>query len=326
MNDAALILSNFISILSIGVSLMLAFLCLVNIQGVNKYGNRWLGIFMLCLFSLYIDDSLIFIGIRGENTSVIILLNLSVSMFAPAFYYTVSYFITPDRPWKINDYFHTFWLSLIYFLFSSYLLYEKPSRGKKGMEFLTELVSSGFGILLYLQVLYYCILSWIKLRKHEINVCLFTSSIENVDLKWLKYLVICVLILASCFIINVIISAQNVNDFYQYLCILEFTYLAGFFAIAYFSMKQKEIYPFTKIHKNEILHTIIDDTSRKQGPKKLMDDQKLEELKTALLHLMESDKPFLDHELTLVKLASLMDISLHQLSYLINTGFDENFY
>ncbi|HEX8576272.1 MAG TPA: helix-turn-helix domain-containing protein [Flavobacterium sp.] len=41
---------------------------------------------------------------------------------------------------------------------------------------------------------------------------------------------------------------------------------------------------------------------------------------------MKNNKPFLDCELTLVKLASMMDISIHQLSYLINTGFDENFY
>jgi AraC-like DNA-binding protein len=52
----------------------------------------------------------------------------------------------------------------------------------------------------------------------------------------------------------------------------------------------------------------------------------MEELKSMLLHIMENNKPFLDCELTLVKLASMMDISLHQLSYLINTGFDDNFY
>ncbi|HEU4496042.1 MAG TPA: helix-turn-helix domain-containing protein [Flavobacterium sp.] len=90
-------------------------------------------------------------------------------------------------------------------------------------------------------------------------------------------------------------------------------------------MKQKEIYPFTKGQKIEILHA-IEDNSKKQEPKKLIEDGRLEELKTNLLHLMENDKPFLDCELTLVRLASMMGISLHQLSYLINTGFDENFY
>jgi AraC-like DNA-binding protein len=194
------------------------------------------------------------------------------------------------------------------------------------MAFLMEFVSGNFGILIYLQIFYYCALSWIKLKKHEINIRLFASAIENVDLKWLKYLVICVLIMASLFIIsNAIISFLNINDFYQYY-LFELPYLIGFFVIAHFSMKQKEIYPFTKLQKNEILHTIIEDTLKKQEPKKLIEDHKLEELKTALLRIMENEKPFLDCELTLVKLASMMDISLHQLSYLINTGFNENFY
>jgi AraC-like DNA-binding protein len=132
--------------------------------------------------------------------------------------------------------------------------------------------------------------------------------------------------MASIFIIGTaIISFLNINDFYQYY-IFELPYLTGFFSIAFFSMKQKEIYPFTKLQKNEILHTIIEDTSKKQEPKKLIEDYKLEELKSALLHIMENEKPFLDSELTLVKLAAMMDISLHQLSYLINTGFNENFY
>ncbi|HEX8576279.1 MAG TPA: helix-turn-helix domain-containing protein [Flavobacterium sp.] len=326
MNDAPAIFSNFISILSIGVSLLLSFLCLTNIQGVNKSGNRWLGVFMLCIFFLYIDDNLIISGMTMENPIIVILLNMSVCLFAPAFYYTVSYFITPDSTWKIKDYFHLFWLLLLYFLYSSYLLYKEPSQGKNGMALLMELTSGSFGILLYLQIFCYCMFSWIKLKKHEINIRLFTSAIENVDLKWLKYVVICVLIMASIFIIGTaIISFLNINDFYQYY-IFELPYLTGFFSIAFFSMKQKEIYPFTKLQKNEILHTIIEDTSKKQEPKKLIEDYKLEELKSALLHIMENEKPFLDSELTLVKLAAMMDISLHQLSYLINTGFNENFY
>jgi AraC-like DNA-binding protein len=91
-------------------------------------------------------------------------------------------------------------------------------------------------------------------------------------------------------------------------------------------MRQKEIYPFTKDQKHEILNSIVEDVSKVQEPKKLIEGQKLQELKTELLHLMKNDKPFLDCELTLVKLASMMDISMHQLSYLINTGFNENFY
>jgi AraC-like DNA-binding protein len=91
-------------------------------------------------------------------------------------------------------------------------------------------------------------------------------------------------------------------------------------------MKQREIYPFTTNQRNDIIYTVIKNNSKKQPQKKLIEDYRLEELKTVLQYIMENNKPFLDCELTLVKLASMMDILSHQLSYIINTGFNENFY
>ncbi|HEX8576273.1 MAG TPA: helix-turn-helix domain-containing protein [Flavobacterium sp.] len=321
MNNIPLILSDVITILTSGITLLIAFLCLINIQGVNKSGNRWLGIFMLCIFFYTIDFILMLTGMKIESAIIIVLLNISIYLFAPAFYYTVTYFITPDKPWKVKDYLHLFWLALFYILLSSYLLYEKPSRVKEGIHFLEILFSGYFGIVCCLQIFYYFTLSWIKLKKHEQNIRLFSSTIENIDLKWLKHIIVCISIMGLLFIINML---SNITGYYY--VVINLSYLIGFFAIVYFSMKQKEIYPFTTKQKNEIIYTTIKENSKKQEPKKLIQDQKLEELKTVLLHLMENEKPFLDSELTLVKLASMMNISLHQLSYLINTGFNENFY
>src|SRR5687768_5381941 len=114
MNDITDIFINIIIIFSAGISLFFALLCLANIQGINKSGNRWLGIFMLCIFFLYVDEVLIIAGMKIESAIVFILLNLSAFTLAPVFYYTVSYFITPDRLWKIKDYFHLFLFALFY--------------------------------------------------------------------------------------------------------------------------------------------------------------------------------------------------------------------
>jgi AraC-like DNA-binding protein len=40
---------------------------------------------------------------------------------------------------------------------------------------------------------------------------------------------------------------------------------------------------------------------------------------------MQSEKPFLDNELNLLKLAAHMQITIHTLSYVINEGYGENF-
>ncbi|HEY0055987.1 MAG TPA: helix-turn-helix domain-containing protein [Pedobacter sp.] len=321
MNVPSTAVSDLLSILSLGASLLLAFLCLMNTQKVNKSGNRWLGVFVSCIFFLYIDENLALAGFKIEHaTKSLIILNFTAFIFAPAFFYTVSYFIRPDRSWKIKDYFHLLTLGIIYLLLSTYLLFVEPLHAKEGPNFLLTLIASNFGVLYSLQIFYYCGASWVKLKKHENDVRLFTASIENIDLRWLKGVVICVIVMSLLFIINI-----SINLSYYY--IFELFYLVGIFIIASFSLKQKEIYPFTNAQTNEILHDLIQPSnSAKLESKKLIEDSKIEELKAILLHIMESRKPFLDCELTLVKLAAMMDISLHQLSYLINTGFDENFY
>ena len=41
---------------------------------------------------------------------------------------------------------------------------------------------------------------------------------------------------------------------------------------------------------------------------------------------MEKEKPYLDNELSLTKLAEALNITPHQLSFLLNEGFGQNFY
>ncbi|MEF9477974.1 helix-turn-helix domain-containing protein [Chryseobacterium sp. 1B4] len=41
---------------------------------------------------------------------------------------------------------------------------------------------------------------------------------------------------------------------------------------------------------------------------------------------MEIQKPYLDSELNLIRLAEMLSVSTHHLSYVINTGFGKNFF
>ncbi len=57
-----------------------------------------------------------------------------------------------------------------------------------------------------------------------------------------------------------------------------------------------------------------------------MTDEKVSELKEKLTSLMELEKPYLNPELTLKDLAVQFGITRNQLSYLINTSLNSNFY
>ncbi|WP_353485333.1 helix-turn-helix domain-containing protein, partial [Haliscomenobacter sp.] len=57
-------------------------------------------------------------------------------------------------------------------------------------------------------------------------------------------------------------------------------------------------------------------------PETEIDFQQKEQLRL----LLEEQKPYLDPELSLPKLAEMMACSTHELSHLINQGFERNFY
>jgi AraC-like DNA-binding protein len=55
-------------------------------------------------------------------------------------------------------------------------------------------------------------------------------------------------------------------------------------------------------------------------------DPRIEPFKDELIAFMEREKPYLDSELSLPKLAEQMNVSVHFLSQVINTSLNENFF
>jgi len=57
-----------------------------------------------------------------------------------------------------------------------------------------------------------------------------------------------------------------------------------------------------------------------------LDDRDLNSYKSQIRDFVESEKPYLDNELSIRKLASMLDMQPHHLSQVINSAFDMNFY
>ncbi|UPT68121.1 MAG: AraC family transcriptional regulator [Sphingobacteriales bacterium JAD_PAG50586_3] len=94
---------------------------------------------------------------------------------------------------------------------------------------------------------------------------------------------------------------------------------------AFHSLRQKEIYPFKEKAIEEII-SLSDEIEVSDAKKKIISDEELVNLKAQLTQFMLSQKPYLDSELTLVKLAELFGTTTHKLSYIINSGFNLNFF
>lgn len=309
-------MTTFISTLINGSSLLLAFLLLVRSRKVNTIGNRWFVAFVFSIFFLTLEDSLTVSSIGLNHDFISILLVWPIFLIAPVFYISVSYFINPNRQWKHKDYLHfvtglglVFYIIVVYGLFYKSELYESTA---------IIVLSTLINFVPILQILAYVAFSYREISKHQHNIVQYVSSVEKIDLKWLEYVTKGVFVIVLFWAIEIFFPLPEfVKGTFSLI------YLGGIFFIAYYSITQIEVFPFNKTKQAEMLEIVNENTGTK---KKLLTDQTLEEYKVSLNNLMSTAKPYLDSELSLSKLAIQSNVTPHLLSYVINNGYNENFY
>lgn len=316
-------MDQLISFFVAGTTLLLAFLIFANINQVNTRSNRWFGTFIVCVFIIQFNDLLEKTEFMKTRMLINDFLGLTDFIVAPVFYFSVLYFIQPNRKWRIKDNLHfAFAFILLLLLFVSLLIEVKPPTAvdKKNAAVILKV----FNLVFCFQVILYCLLAYKKITSYQKNLFLYTSNTTVINLKWLQKVVVCVLLITTIWLIDNVFKLAKTNILFDQFA--SSIYLSGFFFIAYYSLKQKEISPLNQQEKKEIDIIIKENFTVENNQKKLIPDVELQEMKLILIEVMNTKKPFLDPELSVFKLASQLDISSHQLSYIINKGFDENFY
>jgi AraC-like DNA-binding protein len=110
------------------------------------------------------------------------------------------------------------------------------------------------------------------------------------------------------------------DSFLQTTSITVWGFFLSSFYIASFAISQREIFPYRKEELADI-NEIINKNTQNEPIEEVSEisKKKLEEL-----FLIK--KPYLEPDLTLPKLAEMMQMTTHELSGLINNGFQKNFY
>lgn len=316
-------MDQIISFFVAGTTLLLAFLIFANINQVNQRVNRWFGSFILCIFFLQFNDLLEKTEFLKTRMPINDFLGIIDLIIAPVFYFSIAYFIQPNRKWRLKDNLHFAFgfIMLLLLLLSLVIDVKQPTTEVDKNNAAVIIVV--FNFIFCFQVLFYCILGYKEISTYQKNLFLYTSNTNNVNLKWLKNVVVCVSIITFLWLIDIVFKIAKSNVLFDRFA--SFIYLIGIFSIAYFSLKQKEIFQPDANEKKEI-DSIMESSNLESSQKKLMTDDDLTQMKAALIEMMQINKSFLDPELSLFKLASQLDISSHHLSYIINKGFDENFY
>jgi AraC-like DNA-binding protein/membrane protease YdiL (CAAX protease family) len=144
------------------------------------------------------------------------------------------------------------------------------------------------------------------------------SNIEKINLDWLKYLtlgmIVCWLISAISTLVNFILPKQT-----SIMVALHTAMSVLIYSIGYLGLRQPEIFMKPADYST-------DEPSTEKYKKSGLDDSSAEEIKTKLLELIEKEKPYLDSELTLSKLAEMISVSTHNLSEVINSKLGKTYY
>jgi len=176
----------------------------------------------------------------------------------------------------------------------------------------------------------YIVLSWLLLKKHEKNILQDFSYTEEIDLKWIKYVLllmgsiwVVVVMVHTIYHLSDLITDKIANDLIYYSVSIVI-FLEG-----YFGIKQQVIYtPISISEKKEIqVNTIITgikEVSRyeKSGLKKVESEKYL----TELLRFMKDEIPYTNGKLSLKEVSCKLNISTNHLSQVINENLNKNFF
>lgn len=178
-----------------------------------------------------------------------------------------------------------------------------------------------FLILTLLSGPFYFVFTLILLRKHNLSIFNNFSSAENVNLEWLRKLIL-VFGLVWTILIAITLIHHVFNLFSMVFCTDSLFMALSVFVIliGYYGLKQKVI--FGNEFKEQQL--IVEEKTKYSGSG-LKEDEAFRYSKQ-LIEFMQSEKPYLNPDLTLQQLASQVNISPHYLSQVINEQFKANFF
>lgn len=182
-----------------------------------------------------------------------------------------------------------------------------------------------FGIMYLFMgyILFYFIFkSYQAIRKYKKNVLQIYSYHDNIDLLWLRRLIVYFLVICiSTILLSILFFYTNISlaftDFIYYVMLVAFVFL-----LAYWGYQQGNIFQFEKQEENFITKDEKESlqTNNFRATGKLSNEAK------KLEKIMNQEKPFLNPTLSIHDLSQIINIPAHQLSKIIHKEFGKNFF
>ncbi len=176
----------------------------------------------------------------------------------------------------------------------------------------------------------YMIAGLFLLKKHSLKIGKYFSYTENIDLKWLKYLVMMmVLIWSTVIIINIL---SNFNKFIDYRLgdnIIHLVVTIAVFLHGYYGIKQQIIFTPSNVNMQppeKLKSSTESNEEKKQYLKSGLSKEDSQNHLHRLQNYMKTEQPYSNGKLSLKNVAEYLDISPNHLSQVINENLNKNFF
>jgi AraC-like DNA-binding protein len=312
--------------LACGGLLLLAFLLSTNALRVNRLANRWLGIFLVCVGCVLLGRVLLGTPVVTHYPNLPGWLELTRLAMAPAFYLSVVQFTAPNRSWQWRDGLHFLPWLLFLLAMLPMLLGWQPT----GVALLPGGVAAVGRVLVFatpkVQAIGYWLAAYLALRRHQRHLLQLTAQPEPIDLQWLKRVLWGLALLVGLWLNELFFHLSWV------LALTPASYLGAVFYLAYYALRQSEVFAFPAPVRAEIQEMWQQDAPELPDPAPTAAKQaRLSPSQVAywqqqLSQLLETEKVYLEADLSLPTLAQRAGLSTHELSYVLNEGFGVNFF
>lgn len=291
-----------------GLGIFLAYLLFIK-RHIN-YANRFLAILLLIIvlqmLGLIVFEIEKFLAFPGMN----VFFSTITLLLGPLHFLYAKFLIQTELRFKRKHWFYFAGFLGMNILFLP--IYVSGNLNILIIEYRTLMIVQN--VFIGLHGISFMILTLIILQQTSKKIKDSYSSIDEINLNWLKRITISVLIcLIIVFIHSITVQILHVNMFNPLLMIAimltGLIYIAGFLGL-----KQPEIFLLPIIKKNMKYKT--------SG----LNSEIAESIKQRLLKILEDEKPFLESDLNITKLSDNLSISPSYLSQVINEKLGRNFY
>ncbi|MBN2105405.1 helix-turn-helix transcriptional regulator [bacterium] len=320
-------LVDIVLLLAAAQGLFLAILILHRHRTV--YANRFLGAlilgYSLVLLHLFLDEIEF-----SFNHPILPFIALGLVFIVAPFHYLYSQYLMENRHrFFRRDGWHLLPLGLYYVIGSLVFIIFKSKMihiARSDHENKIHAFYLSFNWIVILYSAFYIIFTLKLLSDYRKRIRDMFSSIEKIRLDWLKNITVMMASALSVFMIENILYLAGIDLSNQFT--LSSTLIAVYiYALGYQGLFKSEIFHHPQYEKpiQEMVKMHVSTESKKYG-KSGLSSEKARRIEKELVHLMDYEKPFLNSDLTLNQLADLLKVTPHNLSEVINTRLQQNFF